>query len=1201
MHKPIDPSENWSALTANAALQHFGSSGAGLSDDEAARRLAQFGPNRLPMAKRRSALVRFVLQFHNVLIYVLLAASAGTAFLKDWVDAGVILAAVVINAIIGFIQEGKAEQALDAVRNMLSLHATVIRGERRFVVEAETLVPGDIVFLQSGDKVPADLRLIRVKTLQIQEAALTGESAPVDKQETPVSPEALLGDRASMAYSGTVVTYGQGTGVVVATGMKTEIGRISAMLSEVEELTTPLLQQMGKFGRWLSVIILAVSSAVFAIGAWIWNFPVSDMYMAAVGVAVAAIPEGLPTVITVTLAIGVQRMAQRNAIIRRLPAVETLGAVTTICSDKTGTLTRNELTVRTVVTADSVFETSGVGYDPHGDFTENGKTVSVEERANLVEALRAAAMCNDAVLNERDGVWGVDGDPTEGALLAGALKAGLDVPRELKERPRTDEIPFEAQHRFMATLHHDHSGNGFIFVKGAPERLLEMCFWQREPGGAQRPLDADFWLRHIGDIAAKGQRVLGVAAKQAPAGHCELAFGDVERDLTFLGLFGLIDPPRAEAVAAIRECVDAGIGVKMITGDHVATAAAIARELGLPNPERALTGRDLDKLSQEELDATVRDATVFARTSPEHKLRLVKSLQSQGHIVAMTGDGVNDAPALKRADIGIAMGVKGTEAAKEAAEMVLADDNFASIVQAVREGRAVYDNLKKTIMYMLPISGSQAMTIVAAVVMGEALPITPIQILWVNLVDGVTLGLALAFLAADPDIMDRPPRPPKEPIVSRYFMWRIAFVSFVALVATFGLYEWATARGASVETARTVAVNTLVACGIGYIFSVRRLTASSLSLDGIFGSRSVLVAVSLIVVFQALFTYAPWMQALFGTTALGLDSWTNIIAAGVTLFAVAELEKAVRRYRSRADRRPAQRVSKGSWAPQGALGALALFAIAGGWLLFSVFGGGAVVTAQGVVSPAAVTPVLAQAAGVVQAVHCDRGTKVAKGQLCAKLDPRPFETAIDREKTALAAADAELVQSRAGFASAQADLERKTALSQRRAISRKALDAARRTVTRAQARVSEAEAALAKRQAALAAAEAALAYTDVLAPSAGIVVDRNIEVGQSVAKSVEAPLFGVATDLENLRVTVSVSGKNAGAIKVGDKAAFKVATLPGHGFSGVVSSIRQASERPENDAAFNIVIDAPNPDLLLEPGMTATIRIEADRRDASGK
>ena len=475
-----------------------------MSSEEAARRLAEYGLNRLPSAERRSALARFALQFHNVLIYVLLAASAGTAFLKDWVDAGVILAVVVINAIIGFIQEDEAEQALDAVRNMLSLQATVIRGERRLVVEAETLVPGDIVFLQSGDKVPADLRLIRVKTLQIQEAALTGESAPVDKQETPVAPDALLGDRASMAYSGTVVTYGQGTGVVVATGMKTEIGRISAMLSEVEELTTPLLQQMGKFGRWLSVIILVVSSAVFAIGAWVWSFPGADMFMAAVGVAVAAIPEGLPTVITVTLAIGVQRMAQRNAIIRRLPAVETLGAVTTICSDKTGTLTRNELTVRTVVTADSVFETSGVGYDPHGDFTEAGKTVSVDERANLVEALRAAAMCNDAVLNEKDGVWGVDGDPTEGALLAAALKAGLDVPRELKERPRTDEIPFEAQHRFMATLHHDHLGNGYIFVKGAPERLLEMCFWQREPDGAQRPLDADFWLRHIGDIAAKG-------------------------------------------------------------------------------------------------------------------------------------------------------------------------------------------------------------------------------------------------------------------------------------------------------------------------------------------------------------------------------------------------------------------------------------------------------------------------------------------------------------------------------------------------------------------------------------------------------------------------------------------------------------------------------------------------------------------------
>jgi len=505
-------------------------------------------------------------------------------------------------------------------------------------------------------------------------------------------------------------------------------------------------------------------------------------------------------------------------------------------------------------------------------------------------------LCNDAVLNEKDGVWGIDGDPTEGALLTAALKAGLDLREETKDRPRTDEIPFEAQHRLMATLHHDHFGNGFIYVKGAPERLLEMCRWERDRGGEQRPLVADRWLSRVDDIAAKGQRVLAVAAKRTVADHRQLAFGDVEHGLTFLGLFGLIDPPRDEAIAAVQQCLAAGIGVKMITGDHAVTAGAIARELGLTAPDRVLTGRDLDRMSDEELRAVVPNTTVFARTSPEHKLRLVKSLQSHGQIVAMTGDGVNDAPALKRADIGIAMGVKGTEAAKEAAEMVLADDNFASIVHAVREGRAVHDNLKKAILYILPTNGGEALTIIAAIALGYVLPVTPVQILWVNLVTAVTLGLALAFEPPEPGIMARPPRPPQEPIASGYFVWRAVFVSVLMLIATFGLFELHLAKGAGLETARTIAVNTLVACEITYLFSARFLSASSMSRQGLFGSRSVLIAVGLVVIVQVLFTYAPWMQVLFGTTGLGFDTWAHLIAAGVALFVIVEIEKAVFRY-----------------------------------------------------------------------------------------------------------------------------------------------------------------------------------------------------------------------------------------------------------------------------------------------------------------
>lgn len=896
MNKPVNHRENWSALPAGTVLRRFESSITGLSDDDAARRLAQYGLNRLPPAKQRCVILRFLMQFHNVLIYVLLAASAVTASLGQWVDTGVITAVVVINAAIGFIQEDRAEQAMDAVRRMLSLQATVIRDGHRLVVAAESVVPGDIVFLQSGDRVPADLRLIRVKTLQVQEAALTGESAPVEKDSAAVAPDALLGDRASMAYSGTLVTYGQGTGVVVATGIDTEIGRISTMLSEVESLATPLLRRMGDFGRWLTVVILVLASAAFGVGVWVWKFPAAEMFMAAVGLAVAAIPEGLPAIITITLAIGVQRMAHRKAIIRHLPAVETLGSVTTICSDKTGTLTRNELTVRTIVTSASIYEASGTGYAPHGGFSENGKDIPADGPPDLSEALRAAALCNDAVLKEEAGVWSIDGDPTEGALLTAALKSGLDLYEESRKYPCTDGIPFESQHRFMATLHHDHIGNGFIYVKGAPERLLEMCRWEQDRSGAQRPLDADRWLNNIDQIAAKGQRVLAVAAKRAVTDHRQLVFGDVEQELTLLGLFGLIDPPRDEAVAAVQQCLAAGISVKMITGDHALTASAIACELRLMAPERVLTGRDIDKMSDEGLRGAVLSTNVFARTSPEHKLRLVTSLQSQGQVVAMTGDGVNDAPALKRADIGIAMGVKGTEAAKEAAEMVLADDNFASIVHAVREGRAVYDNLKKTILYILPTNGGEAMTVIAAITFGQVLPVTPVQILWVNLVTAVTLGMTLAFEPPEPGIMARPPRPPKEPIASGYFIWRVAFVAVLMLIATFGLFELQLANGASLETARTVAVNTLVSCEIAYLFSARFLFASSISWQALFGSHPVLITVGLTLIVQTLFTYVPWMHALFGTTGLGLITWVHIITVSVALFVIVETEKAVFRF-----------------------------------------------------------------------------------------------------------------------------------------------------------------------------------------------------------------------------------------------------------------------------------------------------------------
>lgn len=893
--RPTRPADErpWHAVSVNEAMTAQESGPSGLTEAEVRERLAEHGPNRLPAPKGRSALFRFLSHFNNLLIYVLLGAAALTAALGHWVDTKVILAVAIVNATIGFVQEGKAEKALQAIRQMLSPSATVLRNGLRTTMPAEDLVPGDLVILEPGDKVPADIRLTRAKGLRLQEAALTGESVPVDKSVDPVPADASLGDRSSIAYAGTLVASGQGAGIVVETGVHTEIGRISGMLTDVQQLTTPLLRQMNVFARYLTVAILVLASLVFAFGVMLRDFAHVEMFMVVVGLAVAAIPEGLPAILTVTLAIGVQRMASRNAIIRRLPAVETLGSVSIICSDKTGTLTRNEMTVRSIATASHIFDVSGVGYEPRGGFSLGGREILPDHRPLLAEVTRSAVLCNDSALRDTDGGWTVEGDPMEGALLAVGLKAGLDPAFEAKSEPRTDVIPFDAEHRFMATLHHSHTGEGFIYLKGAPERVIEMCAHQRSVDGDE-PIDPNYWHGRIEHMAAQGQRVLAVAFKPAKDSHRELTFGDVDGDLTLLGLLGLIDPPREEAIAAVAECRAAGIRVKMITGDHGGTARAIARQLGLANHRDVLTGTDLDALNDEALITRASEVDVFARTSPAHKLRLVQALQAGGHVVAMTGDGVNDAPALKRADVGVAMGGTGTEAAKEAAEMVLADDNFASIAAAVREGRTVYDNLKKAIVFLLPVNGGESFAIISAIVLGFTLPITPLQILWVNMVSSVGLAIALAFEPTEADVMKRPPRLAGTPMLSAFLVWRIVFVSALFVAGIFGIFAWTRTHGSTLEEARTYAVNTLVVMEVFYLFSVRYLRAPSLTLKGILGTRAVLIAVAVVVTLQLIFTYAPFMEALFDTRPVDFIHGAEIIGVGVALFAILEIEKWLR-------------------------------------------------------------------------------------------------------------------------------------------------------------------------------------------------------------------------------------------------------------------------------------------------------------------
>jgi Ca2+-transporting ATPase len=881
----------WHAQSVAAAFAALRSNEAGLDAAEADARLRAVGANRLTVASRRGPLRRLLAQFHNTLIHVLVAAAVITAVLGHWVDSGVILGVVVINAVIGFLQEDRAERALTAIRELLSPTAVAVRGGHRVSVPAAALVPGDLVELKSGDRVPADLRLVAAHRLQTQESALTGESLPVEKSVQPVAASAELADRSCIAFAGTLVTAGRGLGLVAETGERTEIGRISRMLTEVTRLETPLLRQMRRFGRWLTLAILAMAAAVFLFGYGVRGYAAADMLIAAVGLAVAAIPEGLPAIMTITLAIGVTRMARRNAIIRLLPAVEALGSVSVICTDKTGTLTRNEMTVQTVVTAAGSYGVSGAGYAPDGRITRGGEAVEPTAHADLDLAVTAAVLCSDAELSERDGVWALHGDPTEGALYALALKAGHD-PRQLRALdPRTGVIPFESEHKYMATVHRGDCGGGRrLLVKGAPERLLEMCDRQHHDGEDQ-PLDRSYWNERSEALGRAGMRVLAVACGDGGDHDGPLLPAQLGGGLSFVALFGLMDPPREEAVAAVARCREAGIRVKMITGDHVVTAGAIARRVGIGSGVSALTGRELDTLDHGEFARAAAETDVFARTTPEHKLRLVEALQAQGQVVAMTGDGVNDAPALKRADVGIAMGRKGTEAAKEAAEVVLADDNFASIAHAVEEGRIVYENLKKSILLILPTSAGEALTIAVAILAGQTLPITPVQVLWVNMITAVTLGLALAFERAEPALMTRRPRSPREPILSGFLVWRIGFVTLLLLAGTYGLFALALDR-VGLDAARTIAVNALVAGEIAYLVNTRRIHAPAWTLDGLFGSRPVLIAAAAVLAFQCLFTYLPPLQTLFGTAAIDAASWLAIAGFAAAVFMLVELEKA---------------------------------------------------------------------------------------------------------------------------------------------------------------------------------------------------------------------------------------------------------------------------------------------------------------------
>ncbi|MBN1890270.1 MAG: cation-transporting P-type ATPase [Thermoflexales bacterium] len=874
----------------------------GLDLFEVRHRQQHFGPNLLTPKKGKSPLVRFLLQFHNPLLYILLASSVITALIKDPLDAAIIFAVVLINAIIGYVQESKAEKAIEALAQAMTTEAVVVRAGHTQRIPAAELAPGDIVQLQAGSKVPADLRLLRARDLQIAEAALTGESLPVQKAvDVVLPPETVLAERRNMAYASTLVTFGQGTGIVTAVGDGTEVGRISQLISEAQDLETPLTRKIAQFSRLILYAILALAAVTFGVGILRGQAAV-DTFTAAVALAVAMIPEGLPAALTVTLAIGVSRMARRRAIIRKLPAVETLGSVTVICSDKTGTLTQNQMTVQQIVIGAASYQVSGVGYAPSGQILYQGQ--SAQLTAGLRECLQAGVLCNDSALVEKEGQWQAQGDPTEVALIVAARKAGPASGELAGQLPRLDVIPFDSQYQYMATLHAPASGEKIAYVKGAVEALVARCTAALDENGQAVPLQADAVYNAVEDMANRGLRVLAFAKAKLPDDATTITHEAIASGLTLLGLQGMIDPPRQQAISAVRACQDAGVDVKMITGDHALTAAAIAVQIGLakpcpdssPSQECVLSGKSIAEYSDEQLVEAVENIAVFARVSPEQKLRLVEALQAKGNVVAMTGDGVNDGPALKQSDIGIAMGITGTDVAKEAADMILTDDNFATIEAAVEEGRSVFDNLTKIIAWTLPTNLGEGMIVLLAVLAGLRLPILPIHILWINTITAGILSLVLAVELKEPGIMQRPPRAPDAPILTRELLWRIVLVGILIMAGSFGLYELGLSLGVKIEQARTIAVNAVVMIEIFYLFNCRSLTQSMFQI-GAFSNKWMVASVLTMLALQLLFTYAPFMNSLLASAPISLRDWGLVLAVGLASYAIVELEKWLRRLR----------------------------------------------------------------------------------------------------------------------------------------------------------------------------------------------------------------------------------------------------------------------------------------------------------------
>lgn len=871
----------WHALEVDEVRTHVETDlESGLTTESVTSRQDEFGKNVLPEKEKTPEIIKFLRQFNDVLVYVLLAAAVVTGFLGEYIDTIVIVLVVTIIGVVGYLQENKAEEALEGIKKLLETKATVVRNGKQSEIDSSDLVVGDVLVLAAGDKVPADARVVQAEKFKVEESALTGEATTVEKKSDVVKEESVLADRKNMVYSGTSVATGSAKAIVTAIGEGTELGQINASISEVQTVKTPLIRQTTKFGQTVSIAILIISVVIYAFGYFLRDYEPVELMLTTIGLAVAAIPEGLPAVISIILALGVRNMAEQKAIVRSLPSVETLGAVSVICTDKTGTLTKNEMTVKQIVTANHDIEVSGSGYAPNGDFELNGQPFDLDDDESMIDLLTVGKTCNDAQLNEEDGGWVINGDPTEACLLTVAEKAERPIER-LKV---ISKIPFDSEYKYMATLV-DYKGERMIFVKGAPDRLFDMA--------SSEDFKQDYWDEKRKEIADRGQRVLGAGLKRVDSSKASIDHEDVEDGLTFLGLFGIVDPPRQEAIDAVAACRDAGIRIKMITGDHKDTAVAIAKELGM-EVEGALEGRELTDMTDEEIKEASVHNDVFARTSPNDKLRLVKGLQENGLITSMTGDGVNDAPALKRADIGVAMGIKGTEVAKEASQMVLVDDNFKTIYNAVREGRRVYDNLKKTILFLLPTNGGQALLVAMSILLGAAAPLSPVQILWVNMVVAITLSLAIAFEPLEESTMKRPPRPANVPLLSRYYIFRVTFVSIIIGGGSLWINYMLGDFDYSTEKLQTITLNAIVMAQLFHLYNCRTELAPAFNRH-FFDNKIAFLVSALLIALQLFITYVPFMHTLFGTAPLTWEDWIYPVAFGAVVFIIVEIEKAISR------------------------------------------------------------------------------------------------------------------------------------------------------------------------------------------------------------------------------------------------------------------------------------------------------------------